>query len=144
LAAAGLCQAQFHTNTITTPGGSYAFSVDGSLPVNPTIELQAGVTNILDIQKDPIHPVVVTTDGGADNWFSGADPQGVNDQPMSLITPAIGFPTILYYVCYYHVFSGEIHITGPASPVPPGNTILIVQVGTNVVMTSTGTDTTWD
>jgi hypothetical protein len=34
-------------------------------------------------------------------------------------------------------------LTGLSSPVPPPNTILMVRVGTNVVMTSTGTNTTW-
>jgi hypothetical protein len=32
VAGAVLCHAQFHTNTITTPDGQYAFSVDGSPP----------------------------------------------------------------------------------------------------------------
>ena len=33
--------------------------------------------------------------------------------------------------------------TGPVLPAPPRNKILSVRVGTNVVMTSTGTNRTW-
>jgi hypothetical protein len=143
LSAAWLCHAQYHTNTITTPGGVYAFSVDGSPATNATIELKAGVTNVLNIQTDGIHPVVVTTSPTVTAWFSGATPQDVNSQPIAVTTPASGFPATLYYMCYFHGFYGQIHLTAPGSPVPPPNTILMLQVGTNIVMTSTGTNTTW-
>ena len=143
LAAAGVCQAQFHTNTITTPGGVFAFSVDGSPANNPSIQLQAGVTNVLNIQTASFHPVVILNTPTVTDLYSGASPQNVNSQPIDLVTPATGFPTNLYYMCSVHQFFGKINIIGPASPVPPGNTILMVQVGTNIVMTSTGTNTTW-
>ncbi len=139
----GICYGQYHTNTITTPGGVFAFSVDGSPAVNPTIELQAGVTNVLNIQTAGIHPVVVTSTPNTTDWFAGAAPQNVNSQPIAVTTPAAGFPTTLYYMCFIHGFFGQIHLTGPVSTAPPPNTILMVQVGTNVVMTSTGTNTTW-
>ena len=42
-----------------------------------------------------------------------------------------------------HGFHGEIDLTAPVLPAPPRNQILSVHVGTNVVMTSTGTNTTW-
>jgi len=143
LAGAGICHAQYHTNTITTPGGVFSFSVDGSAANNPTIELQAGMTNILNIQTDGIHPVVVTSSIDTEAWFSDAAPQDVNSAPIVLTTPSSGFPATLYYMCYFHGFYGEIHLTAPASSVPPANTILMVRVGTNIVMTSTGTNTTW-
>lgn len=141
---ATFCRADYHTNTITTPNNAFAFSVDGGPPENPTIELQAGVTNILDIQTYDDHPVVITSTPDTGDWYAGADPQVVNNQPMSLTTPTDGFPTTLYYKCYYHGFYGEIHISLPAgSLAPPPNTILEIHVGTNIVMTSTGTNTTW-
>jgi hypothetical protein len=117
--------------------------VDGSPAVNPTIDLQAGVVNVLNIQTDPVHPVVVTSTPDIFDWYAGASPQNVNSQPMALTTPVAGFPTVLYYMCYYHGFYGEIHLSVPTSPAPPPNTILMIQVGTNIVMTSTGTNTTW-
>lgn len=139
----GICQAQYHTNTITTPGGSYYFIVDGGPAANPTIELQAGVTNVLNIQTVGYHPVVITSTPSTLDWYGGASPQNVYSQPMALTTPTTGFPTVLYYMCYYHGFYGQIHLNAPTSPAPPPNTILMVQVGTNIVMTSTGTNTTW-
>ena len=141
LACAMPSRAQYHTNVITTPNDVLSFSVDGSPATNPVIELQAGVTNILDIQTYPDHPVVIVT---ADTFafYSGANPQEVTNVPITLTTPAVGFPTNLYYVCAIHGFYGEIHISAPAGP-PPPNTILEIRVGTNVVMTSTGTSTTW-
>lgn len=143
LTSAGLCQAQFHTNVITTPFDSYAYSVDGGPPENPTIVLYAGVTNILDIQTYADHPVVITTSPDPNAWYSGASPEDVNAQPMALSTPTSGFPTVLYYVCSVHGFYGQIHLNPPPGPAPPPNTILSIRVGTNIVMTSTGTNTTW-
>src|SRR6185295_3995143 len=131
--------AQFHTNTITTPGDSYGYSVDGSDPVNPTIYLEPGVTNILDIQTYADHPVAIVTDDFT-ALYGGANPQAVNNEPITLNTPSVGFPTTLIYMCAIHGFYGEIHL----SHAPPPNTILEVRIGTNVVMTSTGTGTTWN
>jgi hypothetical protein len=142
-AGVGVGHAQFHTNTITTPFDVYAYSVDGGPAINPTIQLYAGVTNILNIQTSNDHPVVVTTTISPSDWYLGASPQDVNSQPMALSTPSSGFPTVLYYVCSVHGFYGEIHFSPPAGPAPPPNTILSIRVGTNIVMTSTGTNTTW-
>jgi len=143
LSGAGICHAEYHTNVITTPFDSFAYSVDGGPSINPTIELHAGVTNILDIQTDFDHPVVVTDTTDPSDWFSGAAPQDVNEEAMVLRTPSTGFPTTLYYVCSVHGFYGVIHINPPLAPGPAPNMILYVRVGTNVVMTSTGTTTTW-
>ena len=137
-------QAQFHTNTITTPGGSFAFSVDGSFPPsNPTITLTAGVTNILHIDTASFHPVVITMSPDTFDTYSGADPQNINSGDISLMTPSSGFPTTLYYMCSQHGFYGEIDLSALTGPMPPPNLILSIVVGTNVVMTSTGTNTTW-
>lgn len=140
------CQAQLHTNLIETPGGAFAFTVDGT-PNNPTINLTAGVTNILQINTTPgFHPVIITTDPAPftfANEYSGASPQNISTAPMSLVTPASGFPSKLYYMCSVHWFFGEIDLTGLVGPMPDPNQILSIQIGTNIVMTSTGTNTTW-
>jgi hypothetical protein len=132
---------------ISTPNAfTFAFSVDGSPQNNPTINLTAGVTNILQINTTPgFHPVVITTDNApfTPNRYSGANPQNISTGPMALVTPSSGFPTKLYYMCSVHGFSGEIDLTGLVGPMPDPNLILSIQVGTNVVMTSTGTNTTW-
>jgi hypothetical protein len=141
------CQAQFHTNVITTPGTfTFAFSVDGSPQNSPTINLTAGVTNILQIGTASIHPVIITTDPTPftlANEYSGASPQSISTGPIALTTPGSGFPSKLYYMCSVHWFFGEIDLTGITGPMPDPNQILSIQVGTNVIMTSTGTNTTW-
>jgi hypothetical protein len=141
----GICQAQFHTNVITTPGGSFAYSVDGSPANNPTINLVAGMTNILRINSSSIHPVIITTNlsTAMSSYYNGAAPENIFNGNIALRIPATGFPTTLFYICSIHGFSGQINVTGPVSPVPPRNQILSIRIGTNVVMTSTGTNTTW-
>ena len=134
--------AQFHTNTITTPGGISSFTVDG-VGGNPTIHLTAGVTNILRIDTSGNHPVVIIKTVNVSDQYSGAKPQNINNGSIALVTPGTGFPTTLYYMCSVHQFFGQITLAPPASPVPPANLILSVMVGTNIVMTSTGTNTSW-
>jgi hypothetical protein len=148
LTMGAICQAQFHTNVITTPNAfTFNFSVDGSPQTSPTINLTAGVTNILQINTMPVgfHPVVITTDNTpfTPNRYSGASPQNISTGPMALVTPVSGFPPKLYYMCSVHGFSGEIDLTGVVGPMPDPNQILSIQVGTNIIMTSTGTNTTW-
>ena len=141
---AQVCLADFHTNTITTPGGVFAFSVDGSPATNPVVNLVAGVTNILIIQTSSIHPVVVTSSINVNDFYSGASPQIVFNTPITVNTPTTGFPTTLYYMCHNHGFFGHINLTGAGvtNNPPAPNTILEVQVGTNIVMISTATNTT--
>ena len=103
--------------------------------------MQAGKTNILDIQTFADHPVEIIA-ADTFGFYDGANPQVVNDQPITLTTPSSGFPTTLYYACAIHGFYGEIHFSSLGSA-PPPNTILEIRVGTNIVMTSTGTNTPW-
>jgi len=146
LAGTQWCRADFHTNTITTPGGVFAFSVDGSPATNPVINLVAGVTNILIINTASFHPVVITSSINVNDFYSGASPQIVNAQPITVNTPTTGFPTTLYYMCHIHGFHGQINLTGTIVTNTPGptapNTILEVRVGTNIVMISSATNTT--
>jgi len=145
IALGGICQAQFHTNVITTPGGSFGYSVDGSAANNPTINLTAGVTNILRISTSSTHPVVVTTNlsQAMTSWYNSAGPQDINNGSIVLRIPPTGFPSKLYYYCFVHGFHGEIDLSAPISPMPPPNRILLIHIGTNIIMTSTGTNTTW-
>lgn len=150
----GVCQAQPQTNTITTPNGvnmPYFFAVNGA-GSNPPISLTAGVTNVFVINTPAgVHPVIITTNppftlgnysGATYPGGSPQSPQGTNSGEILLNAPAAGFPTKLYYVCSVHFFFGEIDLSSAIGS-PPPNTILQIKVGTNIVMTSTGTNTTW-
>jgi len=142
----GICQAQFHTNVITTPNsGIFNYSVDGSAQTCPTFGLTAGMTNILRINTAGIHPVIITTNRNTltTSYYNGAAPENISSGNIALRIPATGFPPILYYVCSVHGFSGQINVSAPVLPIPPRNEILSIRIGTNVVMTSTGTNTTW-
>jgi hypothetical protein len=149
LALGGICaisRAQFHTNVITTPNsGIFNYSVDGSAQTCPTFNLSAGVTNILRINVAGSHPVVITTNLSAamTSYYNGASPENISSGAIALRIPATGFPGKLYYYCSVHLFHGEIDISAPVLPAPPRNRVLSVRVGTNIVMTSTGTNTTW-
>lgn len=131
--------AAYHTNSITTPGGSFAFSVDGSPATNPVIKLVAGVTNILNIQTASFHPVVITTASATSPQSANASPQNVFNQLIFVRTTTNSFPATLYYVCGLHGFFGQIQLALPPGP-PVPNTILEIRVGTNIVMRSTGTN----
>lgn len=135
----GAAIAQDHT--ITSPG--FFFSVDGGPIANPTITMQVGSTNNLTIETASFHPVVISTAPNAliGRRYSGATPQNISTGTISVMVPSNGFPTALYYVCSVHGFYGLIDIVG--GPQPPPSQILSLNVGTNVIMTSTGTNTTW-
>lgn len=137
--SAGITFAQNHT--ITSP--TFGYSVDGSPATNPVIVMQVGSTNLLTINTAAFHPVVIANSpalNGADR-YANATPQNISSGTIAVTIPANGFPTQLYYVCSVHGFFGLIDIQG--GPMPPANQILSITVSTNVVMTSTGTNTTW-
>jgi len=146
IAFGGICQAQFHTNVITTPnGGILNYSVDGSAQTCPTFNLTAGMTNILRINTASSHPVIITTNRNTlmTSYYNRAAPENIFSGNIALRIPATGFPSVLFYICSVHGFSGQINVIAPVSPVPLRNQILSLRIGTNVVMTSTGTNTTW-
>jgi hypothetical protein len=144
---AGVCQAQPQTNTIGAPDPlGRAYFINGGAVGNPTISLTAGVTNVFVVTNDSsIHPVIITTTPppNSSGQYGGASPQNITSGNINLVTPATGFPTKLYYMCSIHLFGGEIDLSAPIGAAPPRNTILQIKVGTNIVMTSTGTNTTW-
>src|SRR5437016_3341381 len=129
LALGGICHAQFHTNVITTPNSLvFNYSVDGSPQTCPTINLAAGVTNILRISTASSHPVIITTNISTSmtSWYSGANPENLSSGVIALRIPGTGFPSKLYYICSIHGFHGEIDLTAP--PAPSANQILSLQV----------------
>src|SRR5205085_11436439 len=126
-------------HTITSP--TFGYSVDGSPATNPTIPMVVGSTNLLTINVSAIHPVVIAKSpafNGTDR-YTNATPQNISSGTIRVTIPPVAFPTVLYYVCSVHGFYGKIDIQG--GPMPPASQLLSLKVGTNIVMTSTGTNT---
>ncbi len=145
IAMTAICHAQ--TNfTITTPGGQFAFVVNGTNG-NPTLTLTAGATYMFVMNTTTnFHPVgFVTTNTLPAQFYSGDAVQGSTTFGTNFVTiPATNFPTNLWYICTLHGFSGLINVVPPAATPPPPNTIVsIVLSPTNVTVTSTGTTTTY-
>jgi hypothetical protein len=138
---ASACAASAQSHTVSSPG--FFYSIDGGAAQNPTITMAVGSTNNLTISSSSIHPVVIANspaNNGA-NRYSGATPQNISSGTLKVTIPSNGFPTALYYVCSIHGFYGLIDIIGGPQPAP--SQILSLNATTNVVMTSTGTNTTW-
>ena len=96
-----------------------------------------------------IHPMVVGTNFSTSSLtspsnyeYSNASPQIVSSGTITLTIPATNFPNTLYYQCNNHGFYGIINVLPPTGA-PPRNIIISIVVGTNVVVMSTGTNTTY-
>ncbi len=157
LAATGNAQTNF---AVTTPGSSFQYSVNG-LPAtgspgdfvqnSPTLTVTAGNTYTFTVNVASFHPMVVGTNFATSSVpppstyeYSNASPQIVTSGTITLTIPATNFPTNLYYQCNLHGFYGIINVLPPPVPTPPPQNIIIsLVVGTNVVVTSTGTNTTY-
>jgi hypothetical protein len=116
--------------TVRTPNAQFAFQING---VNaPTLTLVRGRTYIFDVQTTTdFHPFHIESPG-----------VDVNDIDSGTITYTVPMADANYfYNCSVHGDSmrGEILTTPP--PPPPTFRILSLAVGSNIVLTSTGTNT---
>jgi hypothetical protein len=140
---------------VTTPNFIYAVN---SLPAtgapgdftnnSPTLTVTAGNTYTFAMNASSIHPMVVVTNFSTGSprpsafEYSNASPQNIFSGTITLTIPATNFPTNLYYQCNNHGFYGIINVLPPTGA-PPRNIIISIVVDTNVVVTSTGTNTTY-
>ncbi|MDB6066319.1 MAG: hypothetical protein JWR26_2527 [Pedosphaera sp.] len=155
LGTAAICPAQ--TNfTVTSP--NYIFDINGvgtglspGFDVNncPALSLHAGATYTFTVSTSAIHPMgIVTTQpvsAPSSSPYAGGVPTSQSAGTITLTIPATGFPSKLYYQCNFHGFYGVITVLPPlAAPAPPANNIIsLVFSGTNVVVRSSGTTTTY-
>ena len=119
--------------TVRTPGAQGAFQINGTN--SPTLILVRGQTYTFDVQTTPdFHPFHIESPG-----------VDVNDIDEGTITYTV--PTAnanYYYNCTFHGDSmrGEIQtVLPPDPPAPPTIQIVNFVVSTNLVLTSTGTNT---
>jgi hypothetical protein len=160
LGMAGAAHAQQTNFGVTTPSFTFQYFIDGTnntgtgqnggaAPTNnsPPLTLTAGQTYTFSINTATFHPMAIVSDspGPAATYYPGATPTSTNLGTMTLVIPATGFPTTLYYQCNVHYFYGVITVVPPVANVPPSNHIIsIVLTPTTVTMTSDGTNTTYN
>jgi hypothetical protein len=123
--------------TVTTPGSFFRINGTGS---NPTITLVRGSTYTFSLATSGFHPFFIGTSvgGGAPAGVSGNNGSSSGTITFNVPTNA---PNCVYY-CTVHFFSGSIVMTNPPAPPPPPTVQIVgLTVGTNLVLTSTGTNT---
>lgn len=143
LVLAGSCPLVAADFTITTPEGPdvRAFTING-VSNSPTITLVRGRTYTFEINTTPgFHPFVFGSLVG-ENLPFGPTPEGVSGDNTTTGTATFNVPIDAPdcgYYCNVHGFSGLIQMVDP--PPPPTVQIVGLTVGTNLVLTSTTTDT---
>src|SRR5688572_31398186 len=121
---------------VTSPG---VFSING-MGNNPTITLVRGRTYTFSLNTSSSHPFFIGTSvfGGAPAGVSGAN--GDNSGTITFNVPMNAVDSVYY--CTIHGFFGTIQMVDPPAPPPPPTVRIVgMTVGTNVVLTSTGTNT---
>ncbi|MEJ0089397.1 MAG: hypothetical protein WDM80_06590 [Limisphaerales bacterium] len=111
--------------TIETPGGIFAFQINGQNV--PTLTLLRGHTYTFDVKTSNIHPFHIESLGVENN--------DINDGLMTFTVPTNN--ANYYYHCVIHGAQMRGEITTIA---PPHIEILKLSVGTNLVLTSTATN----
>ena len=117
--------------TVTTPGSQFAFRINGA--DSPTLTLVRGQTYTFSVSTTPnFHPLRINSPGVVNNNIASGT--------MTYTVPLAAMN--YFYDCTLHGQSmrGEIITTAaPAAP-PPTVRIVGLSVGTNIVLTSTGTN----
>ena len=122
---AGVPQASAADFSVTSPGASYTIN---TAPSNPTLTLVRGETYTFAVSTSSSHPFQIV----------GPPPTAFDRNNVSTGTITFQVPTnaVNYsYRCSIHLFTGTI-VTIP----PPVVRIVNFDVGTNLVLTSTGTN----
>jgi hypothetical protein len=112
---------------VTTPGGQFAFNINGAN--SPSLTLVRGRTYTFDVQTSSNHPFRVNSAGVVNN--------NVTSGTLTYTVPTTG--ANFTYDCTVHGsgMGGTIRTVAP--PPPPTVRILNISVGTNIVLRSTGT-----
>lgn len=145
LVLAGSCSLVAADFTVTTPEGTNAtaFTING-VTNSPTITLVRGRTYTFEINTTiNNHPFVFGSlvEVGEENLPFGPTPEGVSGDNTTTGTATFNVPIDAPdcgYFCNVHAFYGFIQMVDPP---PPTVQIVGLTVGTNLVLTSTTTDT---
>jgi hypothetical protein len=115
--------------TVTTPG--FFYSINANSP-NPTLTLVRGKTYTFAVNAGPTHPLLINSAGVVNNNIA----QGT----ITFTVPNVA--SNYTYICSIHGFGGQIlTVAPPPPPAPPKIRILSLNVSSNLVLLSTGTNT---
>jgi len=128
MSSVGLQAADF---SVSTPGSQFAFAIN-SLGNDPTLTLVRGQTYTFAINTTPsFHPFEILSDGVVNN--------NITSGTITYTVPMVA--SNYHYICSIHFFGGTIMTVPAAPPPPPTIKILNLSVNSNLVLTSTGTNT---
>ena len=122
---------------VQTPGGAFSsyYTFNGGSEQNPVITLVRGATYTFQISASSAHPFYIDPPAGVEN----------NDITSGIVTfhvPTDAVNDTILYQCSTHYFGSVFRfVDPPAPPEPPIIQIVGLTVGTNLVLTSTGTNT---
>jgi hypothetical protein len=120
-----LCRAALGADfAVTSPG--FFYSINGNSP-NPTLTLVRGQTYTFSINASSIHPFFINSPGVSNNNIS----QGT----ITYTVPNVA--SNWNYFCSIHGFGAQIVTVAPP---PPTIQILSLEVSSNLVVSSTGTN----
>ena len=114
--------------TVTTPGGQFAFNINGAN--SPSLTLVQGRTYTFDVATSSNHPFRVNSAGVVNNNLTSGT--------LTYTVPTSG--ANFTYDCTFHGASMSGTIRTVAPPLPPTVRILNISVGTNILLRSTGTN----
>ena len=115
--------------TVTTPGGQFAFNINGV--DSPSLTLVRGRTYTFQVNTTPgLHPFRVNSAGVVKN--------NITSGTLTYTVPNTG--ANFTYDCGVHGASMRGTILTVAPPLPPTVRILNISVGTNIFLRSTGTN----
>ncbi len=114
--------------TVQTPGGQFAFQINGQN--SPTLSLERGRTYTFDVATSSFHPFRLNAPGAPSPTFSGT---------LTWTVPAA--VANYTYDCAVHGISLQGTILTVAPSEPPVIRILSLAVGGQLVIKSTGTNT---
>ncbi len=125
------------TNTVGNVGFS-AYNINGTN--NPSLTLLRGVTYIFKISAagHPFWLKTVRSTGTGNAYNAGVTGNGTESGTLTFAVP-VDAPDTLFYDCQFHsAMTGTINIVTP--PSPPLVRIISIDVGSQVVVKSTGTN----
>lgn len=114
--------------TVTTPGGQFAFNINGAN--SPSLTLVRGRTYTFAVATSSNHPFRVNSAGVVNNNLTSGT--------LTYTVPTTG--ANFTYDCVVHGASMRGTILTVAPPPPPTVRILSISVGTNILLRSTGTN----